>query len=420
LARGAWLEIAAHKARSAMTCLSLAIGVAAMLFTFSQTGGVMKRYRTALELYGEGRMTISKRQGYKSQGRSAGLTYADAQELRRIFPDLYMVQPRVERYWTRVRIGAFKDDGIDVLGTTEEWSKREWVYTKRGRFLSARDVADGARVCVLVVSGGWIKKPYWARYFPERALDKYAAAHDLLGQPILLNDHVFTVVGILKLPPRDRDPRWFHSSRGEHGTVIVPITAFEGYMADRGGTLNGQIDTIEADTADARTAGPMLRRIEQALLQRHRGENDFEVKDFRQIMAGAMGELRGFIISILIIGVVAILAAGIGIMNVTLATIFARIREIGIRRSLGATRADIVWQFVAEAMALGLAGGAAGTIFGIAGISYFAPREDRMLAIGVTHVVGALAISLATGFLFALYPAYKASRFDPIEALRYE
>jgi putative ABC transport system permease protein len=214
--------------------------------------------------------------------------------------------------------------------------------------------------------------------------------------------------------------RWFHSSHGEHGMAIVPVTTFQGYMSDRGAGANGRVDTIEVDTADASTAGSMRRRVEQALLQRHRGEKDFDVRDFREIMAGAMAELRSFIISIMIIGIVAILAAGIGIMNVTLATIFARIREIGIRRSLGATRSDIVWQFVAEAMVLGLAGGAAGTLLGIAGISLLAPREDRMMAIGPLHVLGALAIALGTGFLFALYPAYKASRFDPIEALRYE
>ena len=420
LARTAWAEISVHKSRSALTCLSLAVGVAAMLFTFSQTSGVMRRYDDALQLYGPGRLTASARQGYKSKGLSPGLTMDDAAELRRTFPGLHMVYPKVNRYETRLRIGAFKSAMILVSGVTDEWRKRDWVYTLRGRVLNSRDVAEGARVCMIVQPGGWIKKPYWARYFPVRPLETYLRSHELLGTEILLNDHVFKVVGILKEPPRDRDPRWFQSSRGEEGTILIPITTFQSYMADRGAGSRSQVDAIEVDTGDVNTVGPLLRRIQALLLQRHHGEDDVEVRDFRQVMGGALTEIRQSIISIMIIGIVAVLASGIGIMNVTLATIFSRVREIGIRRSLGATRADIVWQFVAEAMVLGVAGGIMGTALGVAGIKYLAPRADRMVEVGALHVLGAVAIALATSFLFALYPAYKASRFDPIEALRYE
>ena len=420
LARMASLEISAHKARSALTCLSLAVGVAAMLFTFSQTSGVMRRYDTAITLYGPGRLTASARQGYKPRGLSPGLTLDDAAELRRTFPELYMVYPKVNRYETRLKIGAFKSTMILVAGVTEEWRKREWVYTLKGRVLNSRDVAEGARVCVIIQPGGWIKKPYWAKYFPVHPMETYVRSHELLGKTILLNDHVFTVVGILQEPPRDRDPRWFHSNHGEEGTILIPITTFQSYMADRGTGSRGQVDAIEIDTGDVNTVGPLLRRVQALLLQRHRGEDDVEVRDFRQVMGGALNEIRQSIISIMIIGIVAVLASGIGIMNVTLATIFSRVREIGIRRSLGATRADIVWQFVAEAMVLGVVGGMMGTALGVAGVKYLAPRADRMGEIGALHVLGAVAIALATSFLFALYPAYKASRFDPIEALRYE
>jgi len=103
-----------------------------------------------------------------------------------------------------------------------------------------------------------------------------------------------------------------------------------------------------------------------------------------------------------------------------LATIFSRVREIGIRRALGATRSDIVWQFVTEAMMLGVLGGVGGTALGVLGIRYLVPIEERIVPIGALHVGGALLIALGTGFLFSLYPAWKASRFDPVEALHYE
>lgn len=419
LARSAMMEIRAHKTRSAMTCLSLSIGIAAMLFTFSQTGGTMKRYNDALRLAGPGRMEAKRRDNYVSKGLSPGLTYQDAVEIRRRYPELHMVSPTNDGWGTRLRFDAFKSNDILVQGVTQEWSKRDWVYTKRGRLLTERDVAETARVCVMIEAGGWIVKPYWAKYFPEQTLTKYITHRDPLGRRVLLGEHLFTVVGVIKEPPRDRDPRWFHGRSGG-GSVLVPITTFSRFLTPRYQKNPEVIKKIAIDTGDAATTTLYLRRIQALLRSRHRGEDDVEIKDYRQVMEGALKNIREFILSILIIGIVAILASGIGIMNVTLATIFSRVREIGIRRALGATRADIVWQFVSEAVMLAVLGGAAGTGLGVWGIWYLAPREERMLEVTLIHVAGALAISLGTGFFFALYPAYKASRFDPVEALHYE
>ncbi len=419
LGRSALIEIRAHKTRSAMTSLSLSIGIAAMLFTFSQTAGMMKRYAEALRLAGPGRLVVSQRNNYVSKGLSPGLTYQDALEIRRQYPELFMVSPRNTSWSTRGRLDDFKNDGLSAIGVTPDWAKRDWVYTRRGRLLNDRDLASASRVCVLIESGSWIKKPYWAKYFPEQALTKYISRRDPIGREILLGDHLFTVVGVLKEPPKDRDPRWFRSWGGE-GVVLVPATTFQRFLTPRYQKNPEVIEKIDVDTADARTASLYLRRIKVLLKARHRGEEDFEIKDYREIMQSALKQMKEFVVSIMIIGIVAILASGIGIMNVTLATIFARVREIGIRRALGATREDIVWQFVAEAMMLGVIGGLGGTGLGVFGIWCLAPKEDRMLEISLLHVAGALLIALGTGFLFALYPAYKASRFDPVEALHYE
>ena len=419
LGRSAIVEIRAHKTRSAMTSLSLAIGIAAMLFTFSQTAGMMKRYEDALRLAGPGRLVVSQKNNYVSKGLSPGLTYEDALEIRRQYPELYMVSPENASWRTHARLDTFKNDGIRALGITPDWAKRDWVYTQRGRVLNGRDLATAARVCVLVESGTWIKKPYWAKYFPEQALTKYISRHDPIGRKILLGEHLFTVVGVLKEPFKDKDPRWFRSWGGE-GLALVPATSFQRFLTPRYQKNPEVIEKINVDTGDAETASLYLRRLKVLLKARHRGEEDFEIKDYREIMQSALKQMKEFVVSIMIIGIIAILASGIGIMNVTLATIFSRVREIGIRRALGATRSDIVWQFVSEAMMLGVIGGVGGTGLGILGIWYLAPKEDRMLEISLVHVGGALLIALGTGFLFALYPAYKASRFDPVEALHYE
>ena len=402
-----------------MTCLSLAIGVAAVLYTFSQVQGVLKRYNDAIRLAGPGRINISAKQGYVSRGLSPGLTSGDAEEIRRLWPELHMVYPKVVRWQTRLSYGAFHNDSIIVRGVTEEWRRRDWVFTQRVRFLYARDQREAARVCVLIEAGGWVHKPFWAKYFPDQALAKLLKHRDLLGKQVMLGEHLFTVVGILKEPPKDRDPRWGHEWGGQ-GVALVPIGAYQRFLVPPWSKDAEKVESIQVDSGDAATAGLYLRRIRALLTARHRGEQDFEIRDFREMMQGAIKRLREFIMSIMVIGIVAILASGIGIMNVTLATVFSRVREIGIRRALGATRRDIVAQFVAEAMALGLAGGVAGTLIGLAAILYLAPREDRMASLSLLHVAGALVIALGTGFFFALFPAYKASRFDPIEALRYE
>src|SRR5439155_14887513 len=140
--------------------------------------GTMNRYDDALRLAGPGRLTVSVKQNYVSKGLSPGLTYGDAREIRRQYPELFMVSPVNESWRTRGRLDDFKNDGLRALGVTTDWAKRDWVYTLRGRLLNDRDLASSDRVCVLIESGSWIKKPYWARYFPEQALTKYISRHD--------------------------------------------------------------------------------------------------------------------------------------------------------------------------------------------------------------------------------------------------
>ena len=112
LARSAFVEVRAHKTRSAMTSLSLSIGIAAMMFTFSQTAGMMKRYEDALRLAGPGRIEVTQKNNYVSKGLSPGLTYGDAVAIRRRFPELHMVSPTISSWGTRMRLDDFKNDGI--------------------------------------------------------------------------------------------------------------------------------------------------------------------------------------------------------------------------------------------------------------------------------------------------------------------
>ncbi|MBI3550823.1 MAG: ABC transporter permease [Elusimicrobia bacterium] len=423
--RSAVVEITANKTRCALTCVSLSIGVAAILFTFSQVATMNKRVRLGTELAGKGRIGIWSRDGYVRKGLSRGLTVEDAEALRDAFPSLYMVYPLVNLGGARIRFDDFHTEGANVIGTTPDWAKRDWVYELRGRFLSQDDVRKTARVCVLVQPGGWGKgrKPRWAKFSKEQDLEGPLKRREMVGKRIQIGDHIFTVIGVIKSPPRDKDPRWFrsiYSSGG--GTAMIPITTYQRYFLQPDQQAGGQTiaDEIEIDTGAEINDGIWARRIETFMHARHRGEKDFELMDFRKRIQGALKRNREAALGVLVIGIVAILTGGIGIMNVTLATIFSRVREIGIRRALGATRFDIVAQFTTEAMALGLLGGAAGLPLGLAAVKYLTTDPDHLVMPGTLDLGLALAISIGTGFVFSIYPAWKASQLDPIEALRYE
>ena len=419
--RTGWLEIASNKARSALTCLAISFGVAAMVYTFSRIEGMNHRMAQAFELLGPGRLFISRKWGgYTSKGLSRGLTWQDAEQIRRDMPGLYMVSPFVSRGGVRLRWGAVKNDDINVMGITPEFQRRDWVYKVRGRFLNDVDMRTAARVCVIVKAGGWVEKPFWAQSRHEHAFGKLVKHRDFLGQKLLLGEHVFTVVGILVSPPRDQDPRWFTFWDTDKGNnIFVPMSAFYQCLASDGSKPD-TLDEIHVDTGDESSAGLYKRRIEALLKNRHRGEPDFELRDLRELLAGIITRNRAYAIAVAVIGIVAILAGGIGIMNVTLATIFSRIKEIGIRRALGATRRDILAQFLVEASMLGSFGGITGAGLGIAGVAYLSPRADRMAEISAVHVAAAIAIAALTAFFFALYPAYQAAKLDPVESLHYE
>ena len=174
------------------------------------------------------------------------------------------------------------------------------------------------------------------------------------------------------------------------------------------------------DSGDPATAGRYLREIQRLLAYRHRGERDFDVKDNRELMAGALQKIRGFIASVAAIGIVAMLAGGIGILNVTLATVFSRVREIGVRRALGATRRDIVFQFVAEALFLGSLSGVVGSALGTAAVLWLSPSDRQVSAFSLVYALASTGMALLVSFLFSVGPAWQASRLDPVVALRYE
>lgn len=414
------LEIRAHAVRSILSAMAVAIGVASLLYTFIQTEGMRQRFQQAAEMMGPGPIDISSERGFKSKGFSPGLQYEDALAIRRAFPEMYMVSPKMFRH---VSIVAYRDwiwtEGTSVLGITPEWARRGWVYQKRGRFINEEDMERSKRICVLIEEGGWLKPPSWVRRWMKASkLDELIKKTDLLGKTIQLGAHSFQVVGILKEPPAEKDPRWFQRFWGRNSSVLIPITAAQNYFEDGG----SGIDQIVVDTGDEKKIDFYRRSIERLLLERHFGEKDVRVMNFLELIANRMEQQKKYQRAVMAMGLVCLLAGGIGIMNVTLAIIFSRIKEIGIRRALGASRGDILLQFSTEASLLGFLGGVLGIVLGHAGVNFFIKdlQWAQIASLSPIHYAVIFAIAGGTGFLSAVWPAWQAAKLDPVDALRYE
>lgn len=413
--RSASREILVHKLRSLLSFSAIAVGAASLLYTMAQTRGMQEASERHMELSGPGPLTIAAQQGQASKkGLSRGLDAGDAAAVRAHLPELYMVSPQVES-WTHIAHGSRRIEGVRILGLTPEWARRNWVYSLRGRFISDRDLRDAARVAIMVEPGGWVKKPFWMSFWGwESDFHKLMKRRDMLGERVLLGSRQFLVVGVLKPPPMDKDPRW---NRWHTPDIIVPLSSFQQHIDPRGGT----IDSIALDTGDERLIPSVTRRVQALIKARHRGEDDFAIQNGREELENELKEQRQYVLIGLVLGLVALLSGGIGILNVTLAAVYSRVREIGIRRSLGAERADIVALFLAEAVLLGLAGGAAGSALGIYGIDTLAKAADRdVIELAWHHVAAMIVVSAATAAAFAAFPAWRASRLDPVEALREE
>jgi putative ABC transport system permease protein len=419
------LEIFNNKLRSFLSFLSISVGVISILYSITLIYSIRTRTAKALEVAGPGRIVVTMKSSWnadsdmeKKQARDQ-LTLEDALALQDRYPELFMTAP-VLRKWINFREGVFSE-WQGVIGVTPQWKKRGWVYSMRGRFINQYDVDTRARVCDIIIAGGWLKKPKWLKFYDyQDRFEEYVKHEDMLGRTIRLGKSLYTVVGVLYEPPLERNPRSFIQVESWSPNILVPITTAQRFLS--GYSDSTGIDQINLDTGREETINIYKERVKKFLAARHGGRLNFlEIKDYRDIIKDKLADKQRDMYTVLIIGAIAILAGGIGIMNVTLATIYSRIREIGIRRAIGATRGDIMAQFVIEAMLLGFLGGVAGILVGMGGIEYLASKgnEDMVMLQWWMPFVSVLA-AVFTGFLASLYPAYQASRLDPVESLRYE
>ncbi len=414
-----WTEIWAHKMRSFLSFFAIAIGIATFFYTLSVLSQGYRRIGRAAKISGEGRVETSTNHpltlvqykdllGQLPEGSSLSLVTDDRIVHREWWNTLYHQQNQLV--------------GAAAIGILPSWRDVDFVYRLEGRFINWNDVENKHRVAVLTVfpreqavRKKAKRRPWWEDEEGISTLRDYSDHHHLLHQQIVLNDQTFTIVGLLHLPTENNDAR-LPNQREWVPTLYLPYTTWYDLYPSEDDTREVKIRVVTGRESLARTAAKGL----VSFLRSQFGINEKPtIEFFYDKLQERLAHVRKSLNDMLFMGIIAMVAGGIGIMNVTMAVIFSRTKEIGIRRALGASRRDILFQFLVEAMLLGLCGAVAGMILGYMAVLHLAEDTSQM-TFSWWVVVGSIIIALVTSFLFALYPAWQAAKLKPVDALKNE
>ncbi len=398
--------LAVHKVRTLLSMLGIIFGISSVVAMLSIGEGARHDIDQQVAALGVRTVRIVEPEGRKPdetkrvRTRSAGLTREEADVFRTRVPGLVGVAPLRVRKMT-VRVGHRRADAA-VTGTTPDYLAVGTERVARGRFLLPADEADAARV----------------------AVTSALVAHELfgdadpIGREIRIEHELYRVVGVLASRGPLGGDGAVRGIRDMTRRVFVPLRAMLHRMTRN--PLRAEIDEIVCKVDDVARLGPTVDAADAFFRTAHGGVRDFEVLIALDLVAQRQRAQQIFDIVMGSIASISLLVGGIGIMNIMLANISERRREIGIRRAVGARRRDVLRQFLVEAAAICVIGGIIGVLLGVllaGGISAFAEWKTLISWHGI---VLSLIVSVVVGLLFGTYPAWKAARMDPIEALSLE
>jgi putative ABC transport system permease protein len=389
----------AYKGRSALTSLGIILGIAVVVALVTAGESARQRLEDGLENIGKD-MILIRPGGHTemgSRGDFVPLTQADTEAIRKDAGAL-LVGVAPEQVTERVASSHAGRWPTSVAGVVPELRPvRQWQLAA-GRFITEEDVQTHALVCLI---GQTVRR----RLFP--------GGSSPLGELVELPPLHLRVVGVLG------DKGTSLTGADQDNQVFLPLSTFQDRLA---GTTH--LSFILATARSPELIGPAEEAIRSALRRRHHlapgAADDFDVTSVREM--AELAEVLTGTMQVLVVAVasISLLVAGIGIMNMMLASVTQRTREIGLRRAVGATAVHILLQFETEAMLLTVAGGLLGVVLGLASGAGVAHVAGWPLVISPGFVLLALGAAAGTGIFFGYYPAWKASRLSPIEALRSE
>jgi putative ABC transport system permease protein len=384
-----------NKVRFALTGLGMVIGTASLILvvTIGMTG---KQY-VLNQIQGIGANLIyAEYQGGAQRISNATpdpLTLEDMLAAEQAVPAIIAASPVVSLS-DRISIGQGKERDILVLGVFPQYRAVRNLVVLSGRFFDVQDEQAHNKVGVIT---------------QKMADELYGSTDAAIGQVIKLSGLPFTVIGTFK-----ERVDTFGQSEVIDNTMAIPYTVSR-YFTD-----TASVKQIYFSVSDPSLVVPATEQVRRVIQSRHRSESVYNVTNLTELVSVAEKTANALTVVLFLVAAVVLLVSGIGIMNIMLATVSARIREIGIRKAMGATNREIRFQFLSEAVLISVGGGLIGVVIGLA-IPYSVRflTEYRIPISGLSAIVAILVSSLV-GILFGTVPAARASKLDPVESLRYE
>jgi putative ABC transport system permease protein len=421
----AFKNLSANLLRSGLTMLGVIIGVASVIAMIAIVEGgqvwlvsSIERLGTNLLFVWKKRLTVEERRMFA--GRNIKLKYDDALATRQHFPEL-TVAP-VDSFDGQVKAGD-RDFNGRITGTSPEYSEMRNFFPARGRFITTVDLQEWRRSVVL---GKTVAEVLFGTESPigkevkifggVKKGKKVDVTKGEKKEQQTVEEYRFVVIGVM-------EPKGEIHGRDWDEKVFIPATTLIRFFKGK-----NRIGHMVIYVPDRNRMDEFTQKLHQFLVQRHDGVDDIRIRNQGDFLGVVEQTLWTFRIVLGGIALVALLVGGIGIMNIMLVTVTERTREIGLRKAIGASRKDILLQFLIESTAISIIGGGVGIIFGIFAAYGFGNLVAQAMPGGgdwgavvePTAILIAFTFAVGVGIVFGLFPAMKASNLDPAEALRYQ
>ena len=384
-----------NKVRFILTALGMVIGTASLILvvTIGMTG---RQYvLSQIQAIGTNEIWAEYQGGTQTISSSSPdpLTIDDLKAVRLVVPGIVAASP-VIYLGERVPVGNGKEKDIQILGVDPEYLRVRNLVVPSGRFFDQNDSQAHNKVGVIT---------------EKMAIQIYGSTPSAMGKVIKLSGLPFTIIGTFK-----ERVETFGQSEIVDNTMLIP------YSVSRYFINSPTVKLVYFSMADPSMVPAATVQVKRLLQSRHRAESVYNVSNLTALLAMADRIATGLTWVLLLISMVTLLVSGIGIMNIMLATVTSRIREIGVRKAVGATNREIRFQFLAEAILISLIGGVAGIVIGLALPYSVRFLTDYRIPISGWSAVIAIVVSSLVGVIFGTVPATRAAQLDPVESLRYE
>ncbi len=398
-----------HKLRSMLTMLGMIFGVGAVVAMLSITAGAQKEMMSYIDLLGvnniiiEAKEAVDRNELQARRAISPGLTFRDYRAISENVAGIESSTPR-KRFKPLKVLPKTAQEQPTLIGVTPDYLAINNLKMVEGRFFNEEDNLSSNPVAVL----GESAKVNLLGYDPAA------------GKYVKINDTWLQVIGVLaQQASGDGDVEGVEVVN-RNNLVIAPLNTVMRRFEDNNSYLKDEIDGIYIKVGKDVDSVETANVVSALLTATHKDAGDFNIT----VPAGLLEQKRRtqFIFSVVMICIagISLLVGGIGIMNIMLATVLERTREIGIRRAIGARQADIVRQFLTEAVLISIIGGLIGVIFGYTLSKVIAAAAGWQTEVSTASIAVAFGVSVGIGLLFGIYPAVQAAKLDPIEAIRYE